>query len=241
MTAEIFRQIGTPRRGGIVAICDHASNHVPDDIHLGLAPERMEQHIAWDIGTAGICERLAFEHGIPAILAGFSRLVIDANREEDSPGLIPESSDGVLVPGNIGADREARLVRFYRPYHAEVARWLAEVDPGLVLAIHSFTPSLESAPTARPWEIALLYNEDDQAARHGLRLLRELGFVTGENEPYSGKGLNQTMNRHAEAHGRPYLGFEIRQDLIADEAGQARFAATVADVAGRVALALEAS
>ena len=135
MTAEIFRQIGTPRRGGIVAICDHASNHVPDDIHLGLAPERMEQHIAWDIGTAGICERLAFEHGIPAILAGFSRLVIDANREEDSPGLVPESSDGVLVPGNIGADREARLDRFYRPYHAEVARWLAEVEPALVLSI----------------------------------------------------------------------------------------------------------
>ncbi|MGX7895086.1 N-formylglutamate amidohydrolase [Tsuneonella sp. HG222] len=240
MRDQAFRTLGTPRQGGIVAICDHASNFVPEDIVLGVSPERMTQHIAWDIGTAGICELLARDLGIAAHLATFSRLVIDANREEDSPGLVPETSDGVAIPGNVGADVEARLARFYRPYHAALADWLDEVDPRLVLSIHSFTPSLESAPAERPWEIALLYNEDDRAARHGLRLLREQGFATGENEPYSGKGLNQTMNRHAEARGRPYLGFEIRQDLIGTGAGQARFAAVVADVAGRVALALEA-
>jgi predicted N-formylglutamate amidohydrolase len=164
--------------------------------------------------------------------------VIDLHREEDSPGLIPETSDGHLVPGNIGADRESRLVRFHRPYHAAMAGWLGAAEPELILSIHSFTPELEQAPGARPWEIGLLYNEDDRAARHAIRLFAAEGVTVGDNEPYSGKLLNATMNRHAEAHGRPYFGLEVRQDLIADEPGQARWAALVADVANRVALTL---
>jgi predicted N-formylglutamate amidohydrolase len=36
------------------------------------------------------------------------------------------------------------------------------------------------------------------------------------------------MDRHAEAAHIPYLGFEIRQDLIADDAGADRYAAIVA-------------
>ena len=63
----------------------------------------------------------------------------------------------------------------------------------------------------------------------------------GDNEPYSGKQLNATMDRHAEARGIPYLTLEIRQDQIATEAGQARWATLVADVAGRVLLALESA
>jgi predicted N-formylglutamate amidohydrolase len=236
---EAFRQIGTPRRRGIVAVCDHASNRVPEDIELGVAPEVLGKHVAWDIGAGGVCERLARRHGTAAHLGCVSRLVIDLHREEDSPGLIPESTDGHLIPGNMGADREARIARFHRPYHAALAEWLATAEPELILSIHSFTPELESAPGARPWEVGLLYNEDDRAARQAIRLFGEEGLTVGDNEPYSGRLLNATMNRHAEAHGRPYCAIEIRNDLIADEAGQARWAALVADVAGRVALALK--
>ena len=49
------------------------------------------------------------------------------------------------------------------------------------------------------------------------------------------------MNRHAEARGLPYLGIEVRQDQIDTERGQARWAALIAEVAGRVALMLEAA
>jgi predicted N-formylglutamate amidohydrolase len=236
-----YRQIGTPNRRGIVSVCDHASNAVPEGIELGVPVGAMDKHIAWDIGTAGVVERLARRHNIPAHLAEASRLVIDLHREEDSKGLIPTTSDGILIPGNIGADREGRLANLYRPYHDALAAWLDERDPRLILSIHSFTPCLESEPCDRPWEIGLLYNEDDRAARHAIRLFGELGVTVGDNEPYSGKQLNATMNRHAEAFGRPYCAIEIRNDLILNEAGQARYAAMIADVAGRVVLALESA
>ncbi len=243
MTFQPFSQIGPATRpGGIVAVCDHASNFVPEDIELGIPDEAMRKHIAWDIGAAGVVDRMSRRHGIPAHLGEVSRLVIDLHREEEVDGLIPTSSDGMLIPGNIGADREGRLEKYYRPYHDALANWLDAHDPGLILSIHSFTPSLESDPTKeRPWEIGLLYNQDDRAAQHAIRLFSELGVTVGDNEPYSGKLLNATMNRHAEAHGRPYCAIEIRNDLITTEAGQARYADIVADVAGRVLLALEAS
>jgi len=235
---EVFRQIGSPRRGAIVAVCDHASNIVPKGIDLGIAPGLLQAHIAWDIGAAGVTEFLAQEHDIPAHLACVSRLAIDLHREEDSPGLIPERSDGHPIPGNVGADRQARIEAFHRPYHAALEAWLAAAEPSLILAIHSFTPMLESRPEERPWHVGLLHNEDDRAARHAIQLFEERGFTVGDNEPYSGRQLNASMNRHAEARGRPYCTIEIRNDLIADEPGQRRWAALVAEVANGVALRL---
>ncbi|MEP0190867.1 MAG: N-formylglutamate amidohydrolase [Erythrobacter sp.] len=227
---------GAPR---IVCVADHASNAVPDGIELGIAAELMEAHIAVDIGVQGIAGRLARRHAIPAHLATVSRLVIDLHREEDHPNLVPMESDGHLVPGNIGADVESRLERFYRPYHTALEAWLDKAQPDLILSIHSFTPQLASGDEARPWEVALLYNEDDRAARHAIGRFSEFGLNVGDNQPYSGRELNATMNRHAEAHGRPYCAIEVRQDLIATRADQSRWADMIADVAGRVALALE--
>jgi len=241
MSEPLFRFVGTAQPGGIVAVCDHASNNVPQEIELGVSDEVLEQHIAYDIGTAGVVGRLARRHNIGAMMAGISRLVIDLHREENVPGLIPEISDGVLIPGNIGANREQRLQQFYRPYHDAMAAWLDEVEPALILSIHSFTPRLQSAPADRPWEVALLYNNDNRAALHAMRLFADRGLVVGENEPYSGREFNATMNRHAEAFGRPYCAIEIRNDLIETEAGQARWAALLAEVAGQVKVALSNS
>ena len=233
-----WRHVGPePRQGGIVLVADHASNFVPPDIDLCIDHALLDEHIAIDIGVAGVAERM----GLPAHLATVSRLVCDLHREEDSPAVVPEVSDGYPIPGNMGADIEARLARFHRPYHAALEHWLATAQPALTISLHSFTPALKSAPVPRPWEVALLYNRDDRAARHAIRLFAEHGFTVGDNEPYSGRELNATMNRHAEAHGRPYLAIEVRQDQIMTQAGQARWAALIADVAGRVALALEAA
>ena len=233
-----FRQVGELSPGGIVCVVDHASNYVPPGIELGIAPELLEKHIAVDIGVEGVAERMARRHAIPAHIATVSRLVCDLHREEDSPAVVPETSDGHLIPGNIGADVERRLSLFHRPYHAALADWLDAARPELVIALHSFTPTLESGGDDRPWEVALLYNQDDRAARHAIRLFAEEGLTVGDNQPYSGKQLNATMDRHAEAHGRPYLTIEVRQDMIARKADQARWATLVADVASRTALAL---
>ncbi|QFT78042.1 N-formylglutamate amidohydrolase [Erythrobacter sp. THAF29] len=234
-----YRQIGEVKRGGLVCVADHASNFVPEDIPLGIAPELLEQHVAYDIGVAGVAGRMARRHGIPAHLAQVSRLVIDLHREEDHPDVVPTTSDGHLIPGNIGADIDARLKKYYRPYHEALAKWLDEAEPELIISLHSFTPKLRNGSEERPWEVSLLYNTDDRAARHAIRLFGELGLKVGENEPYSGKELNATMNRHAEAKGRNYCFIEIRQDLVSTRAEQSRWAAMIADVCGRVALALD--
>lgn len=239
---QTWRRIGPePRKRGIVLIADHASNFVPGDIELGIAPALLGEHIAIDIGVAEVAEHMARRHGIPAHLATVSRLVCDLNRDEADPAVLLTSSDGHQIPGNIGTSVETRLERFHRPYHDALSTWLDAVEPALCISLHSFTPALKSAPRSRPWEVGILYNTDDRAARHAIRLFGEQGLTVGDNAPYSGKELNATMNRHAEAHRRPYIGIEVRQDQIADAAGHARWAALIADVAARVALALEAA
>ena len=236
-----FRLIGTPRFGGIVVVADHASNRVPADIALGVPAAVLDEHVAIDIGVAGVAERMAARPGTAAFLGNVSRLVCDYNRDEDAPGVVPVASDGHAIPGNAldHAGRMARLARFFHPYHAALADLLDAAPPALILSLHSFTPRLASDPgQARPWQVGVLYNGDDRAARIAMPLLAAQGLMVGDQQPYSGKLLNATMNRHAEAEGRPYLGIEVRQDEIASAEGQALWANRLHDLCNRVALAI---
>jgi predicted N-formylglutamate amidohydrolase len=212
----------------MIFVADHASRHIPDHVALGVPDEALHTHIAWDIGVDDLARRMAAACGAPVHLGHVSRLLIDLNREQDAPGLIPEHSDGVVIPGNHGlsdADRRARIDQYWRPYHDALAGLIDAARPGLLVSIHSFTPQLATRPEEqRPWEIGVLYNEDDRAARIAIPQLEAAGLITGDQLPYSGKLLNATMNRHGEGNGIPYLGLEVRQDLLADAAGVARMA-----------------
>lgn len=211
----------------LLLIADHASNRVPDDVNLGIAPALLEAHIAIDIGVAALARALNQRIGCACILGGVSRLVVDFNREEDAPHIIPTASDGHVIPGNAIShdERAGRIDLYWRPYHAFIAQMIGNISPTLLISLHSFTPKLETQPDAvRPWEIGILYNEDDRAARIAIPALAGAGVVVGDQEPYSGKLLNATMNRHGEANGIPYLGVEMRQDLIGDRGGVDRWA-----------------
>lgn len=230
--SEAWREIAGAAESGMLLVADHASNHVPADIELGIPAALLDEHVAVDIGVAPLAEALCARLGCPAVLGAVSRLVVDCNREEDAPGLIPTASDGRTISGNVALDaaaREARIARFFRPYHEAVAVAIAGGRPRLLISLHSFTPRLASAPVERPWQVGVLYNRDERAARIALPLLAAAGVV-GDNEPYSGRVLNATMNRHAEGNGIPYLGLEVRQDLIGDARGVARWCAVLAPV-----------
>ncbi|OYZ40829.1 MAG: N-formylglutamate amidohydrolase, partial [Novosphingobium sp. 16-62-11] len=202
--SEAFTIIGTPRFGGILVVSDHASNRVPDDIDLGIEPDLLNQHIAVDIGVAEVGALMAEWPGIAAFQGGVSRLVCDFNRDEHLPTVVPVASDGHAIPGNAldHAAHEARLARFFRPYHDALGALLGDAPQALILSLHSFTPQLASSEEARPWHVGVLYNEDDRAARIAIPLLEAEGLCVGDQLPYSGKLLNATMNRHAEAEGR---------------------------------------
>ncbi|MBB3860264.1 putative N-formylglutamate amidohydrolase [Novosphingobium hassiacum] len=238
--SEPFRTVGTPRFGGILVVSDHASNRVPADVDLGIGPDLLSQHIAVDIGVAQVGVIMAQRPGIAAFQGNVSRLVCDFNRDEHLPTVVPIASDGHTIPGNAldHAGHEARLARYFRPYHHALAEILDSVPQALILSLHSFTPQLASNDAPRPWHVGVLYNEDDRAARLAIPLLEAEGLCVGDQLPYSGKLLNATMNRHAEAEGRPYLGVEVRQDLIADEAGQIEWAERLSRIANQVALAI---
>lgn len=215
----------------LLIVGDHASAYVPDDIDLGIDPALLGNHIAIDIGVAEVSALLAAQLGCTAILGGVSRLVVDLNREEDAPGLLPVMSDGHAIPGNRDAELADRMIRFHHPYHARIAQVLDGMASPFILSVHSFTPRLASDPgQARPWDIGVLYNRDDRAARIAIPLLAAAGLNVGDQLPYAGTLLNATMNRHAEANGIPYLGVEMRQDLVSDAAGQRRFAAILGPV-----------
>ncbi len=213
---------GDDKRNALI-VADHASNHVPADIDLGIDSALLFDHIAVDIGVAALSAALPY----PAILGGVSRLVVDFNREEDAPHIIPVASDGHAITGNM-IDHEARrtrIDRFWHPYHDQVAALIGSYAPTLLVSLHSFTPQLKTSPDqARPWEIGILYNQDDRAARIAIRLLEAQGIIVGDQEPYSGVLLNATMNRHGEANNIAYVGIEMRQDLISDAAGVLQWA-----------------
>ena len=226
--------LGQPTNGGILVVCDHASNHVPDEIDLGIDRRLLSQHIAYDIGVTGVATFLVELSGYAAFLATNSRLVVDLNRYPDDASAIPVTSDGIEIPGNQldAAAREARLARYFLPYHARLADLLQHHRPALILSIHSFTPRLESDPYGhRPWEIGILYNEYEAAANLAIERLEGEGIVVGDQLPYSGKLLNATMNQHAEANEIPYVGIEIRQDLVETSEAQERFAAILGEMA----------
>lgn len=226
--SEAFRLIGDTAPGGILIESDHASARVPDDIDLGIDRALLDEHIAIDIGVAAIAELLVGRPGYAAFLGNVSRLVCDFNRDEHGPAVAPIASDGHAIPGNAldHAGHEARLARFYRPYHAAFADLIDRMRPALILSLHSFTPRLASRPEeARPWHIGVLYNRDRRGAALALDwLAREPGLVVGDQQPYSGELLNATMDRHAEARGQLYVGVELRQDLVGDAAGQREWA-----------------
>lgn len=237
---EAYRLLGTPRFGGIMVVSDHASNRVPDDIDLGIDPDLLAQHVALDIGVAEVGALMAARPGVAAFQGHVSRLVCDFNRDEHAPALIPIASDGHAIPGNALSHEGhlARLERFYHPYHRALAVLLNDSPPALILSLHSFTPQLASSSQPRPWHCGVLYNHDERAARLAIPWLAAEGLIVGDQQPYSGQVLNHTMNYHAEADGRPYLGIEIRQDRIADAAGQAEWAERLLRLCNEVALAL---
>lgn len=230
-----FRILGPDRPSTWVISCDHASNHVPEAVgggSLGLTAEDMGRHIAYDVGAAGVAERLGLLLDAPVILGGTSRLVIDVNRGEDDPTLVMRLYDGTIIPANRHVDRmevERRLDAYYRPYHAALSRMMDR--PGArLLAIHSFTPQLRGrAP--RPWHVGVLHADDRRLTDPLLaRLAQEPDLVIGDNEPYAGHLPGDSVDRHALRQGRPNALIELRNDLIRDAAGQEYWAGRLARV-----------
>lgn len=233
MRHEAFEITGAARRGSWLVTCDHATNRVPDWLggDLGIGPEDMGRHIAYDVGAKGVALALGAALDSPVICSDFSRLVIDPNRGEDDPTLLMKLYDGTIIPANRYAgpeEVERRLERLHRPYHAALAG-LAEGRA--IVSVHSFTPCLRGR-SPRPWQVGILYSHLDarlsRAVIDGLR--HQADLCLGDNEPYSGHLPGDAIDRHALRHGRHNTLIELRNDLIGTEAEQQQWAQRLAPV-----------
>jgi len=240
-----FEVLNWDDRARCLLVCDHASDVIPAALdRLGLDEAALGRHIAVDIGAGALTRELSTRLKMPAVLAGFSRLVIDNNRQLHDPTSIPEISDGTLIPGNKGLDAAgtaARVAEIFHPYHDAVAaaldRLAQHADGGRVpalVSIHSFTPFFKGAE--RPWHVGLLWNRDRRIAaplRDALAANR--GVVVGENVPYSAQDpFGYTVAEHADALGRANILIEMRQDLIDTHHGVAAWAGILGDALERV-------
>lgn len=207
-------------RRDLLLVCDHASNAIPPELGtLGLGDAALGQHVAIDIGAAGVTQALAQALDCPAIYGRWSRLVVDLNRAPDGHDLIVADNDGIEIPGNLllnQAERSRRIERYYLPYHHAIARHLQaqEADgvlPALV-AVHSFTPVFYG--TTRPWDVGVVWQVDAPWLQPLLAALRAQGLHVGDNEPYDGHfAMGYTLERHGVEASRRHVMFEVRQDL----------------------------
>ena len=233
-----FEIINKDGAGRVILIADHAGRAFPRSLGtLGLTQAELARHIAWDIGIGEVTRRLSRHLDAPALLGGYSRLVIDCNRRLENPTSIAQESDGTPVPGNRGlstADRKRRTDEIHAPYHAAIAHMIAArqrsgLSPALV-SMHSFTPVMNGFE--RPWHVGILWKDDPRIPVPLMaRLRREEGLCVGDNQPYSGRDeQGYSIFVHGEEIGVPYGLVEIRQDLIDTAAGQGAWADRMAAV-----------
>ncbi len=225
-----------------LVVCDHASRAFPKGMQrLGLPVLQTWEHIAWDIGAGELARGISNALDAPAVLAGYSRLIVDCNRQPDDPEAFRKESDGWVIPGNqaLGEfERRVRLACFFDPYHEAIAALLGgfrtrSIVP-LVVSVHTFTPQMGGEQ--RPWHVGVLWDKDPESAARMLAGLRAIdGLVVGENQPYSGKHpANYTIDHHVEPAGLPHVCIEVRQDQLESPAGVERWVRILSRLIGEV-------
>lgn len=232
-----FETYGAARPGRWLISCDHASNRVPDCVgggSLGIGPQDMTRHIAYDVGAAGLAQALGVALNSPVICSNFSRLVIDPNRGENDPTLVMQLYDGTIIPANRYIDQaevQRRLNLLYCPYHRAFAELAARQQDTVIVAVHSFTPCLQGR-MPRPWHVGVLYSHLDTRFSTALieRLSHEADLCVGDNEPYAGHLPGDAIDRHALQTGRQNTLIEIRNDLIGTTAAQQAWATRLAPI-----------
>jgi predicted N-formylglutamate amidohydrolase len=227
---------------GLILIADHAMRHLPAKYGtLGLESSEFERHIAYDIGVEPLTRELAGRLSCPAVMARFSRLLIDPNRGADDPTLVRQLYDGSVIAGNYPLPSEElafRIENFYLPFRRAVrdsiaGLWAVSGQPPLVISIHSFTPSMGGK--ARPWHVGVLWDADPRAAQPLIGMLEaEPGLIAGDNEPYDGALHGDTLHEICTAQGVCNLLIEVRQDLISDELGVRNWADRLAPMLARL-------
>jgi predicted N-formylglutamate amidohydrolase len=222
-------------------VCEHASRRLPQRMGtLGLTPDALESHIAWDPGALAVSALLSKQMDAALFHQRFSRLVYDCNRPPEAEAAMPSVSEIFDIPGNVGLSSEDRLARtqaIYYPFRDGLADLIAarvrKGQPTIVVTMHSFTPVYHGKP--RSVEVGILHDADTRLADAMLAAAAADGaaFDTRRNEPYGpADGVTHTLIEHGLKNGLLNVMIEIRNDLVSDETGQRVMAGYLAGLLG---------
>lgn len=220
-----------------VIVCDHASNRIPARYgDLGLSANERLSHIAWDPGALAVSRALSEMLDAPLVQSTVSRLIIDCNRDLDAPDLIWTLSENTRIAANENldaAERQYRIDRVHRPYHASIETLLeARRHSGqetVLICMHSFTPVYHGK--ARPWPIGLIHGADSRYTQAVFDALKaeEPDLNIGWNQPYAAlNGVTLTLEKHGDGRGLDATMIEIRHDEILEPAGVALWSSRLA-------------
>ncbi|ATM95898.1 Predicted N-formylglutamate amidohydrolase [Yersinia frederiksenii] len=233
-------------RSPFILLADHAGQRIPAQLgDLRLPAGEIDRHIGWDIGSLATAQLLSQYLDATLIHQRYSRLVIDCNRTPGIASSIPEISEHTRIVRNIGVtieEAEARRVEVFQPYHDLITQTLNRRrdsgQPSVIISMHSFTPSFKNSE--RPWQIGTLFNRNPAFALQLITLLQQDSSLNvGINQPYAMTDATDfTLPFHAERRQLPYVGIEIRQDLITQQAGQEQWALRLAKLLPQVLAAL---
>ena len=229
---EVFNE---QKKSNVLIVCDHASRVIPKSLGtLGLKSADRKKHIVWDIGTDDLGRKLSNSLKAPAVIATYSRIVIDLNRDCDDKECIRSISDHIPVPGNEKLSAKQKKQRFqeiYWPYHGQIDVQIDKVirrgEVPFLISVHSFTPTIDDIK--RPWHISILWHKEQKIAKRVIQNLRDQNpkLVIGENKPYCLKKHKMgrfTVETHAEERRMPYVLVEFRQDMVDTPRKAARMA-----------------
>lgn len=224
-------------KASVLIVADHAGRAIPRHMgRLGVDQSVLDKHVAWDMGSAAIARHLSQRLDAPAVLACYSRMLVDCNRQLYDPTAFIKVSDGIAIPGNLNLSEDEKWLRvrsFYWPYHHTVTEHLhklrrRDVTPAMI-SIHSCTPVYNRV--VRPWHYGVIWDQDPRIAVPLIeRLAKNEGVCVGDNEPYSGRHPHDfTIDFHAELNALPHVGIETRQDLIGEPEGVRHWAGLLGD------------
>lgn len=241
MAAETAFDIINPNgQFPLILTCEHASHDVPTEYdNLGISEEELHRHIGWDIGARAVVEIVSKTLDAPAVCSGYSRLLIDCNRDLQDNDLIITHSDGTEIPGNTNvsaAERKKRLSQLYYPYHKAIDQMIENMVQHMgagkvrLLSLHSFTPVMKGQD--RPFDIGILFDRYEELAQElGQQLQQEGGYRVRHNEPYSGyDGLIFSARNHGGRHRLVYLELEINNGLLVEPDSIARMGKAISEV-----------
>ena len=200
----------------ILIIADHASNYIPDSLdNLGLNKNLFNTHIAYDLGVKELCIDLSKLLKSKYIIGEYSRLIIDLNRDLLDPTLIPEIVDRKIIPKNVNLsanEKKIRITEVYNRYHNNIKRTINSDHITTLISLHSFNPIFKNKK--RNIHFGILSNQDRRLSNYIITDMKRRGLKVGDNEPYEGNLIGDTMYKHGLKNNLHHTLIEVRNDLL---------------------------